>query len=358
MSQSTGASAPVYLTVVRVEETRRHPAAPEKISLDVDCRFDSGRGVFFILSSKLREIVPWKVGDRLKAVGKALYHPAKPDLNLFSNEMPWPFVPLAASSLVRKEPVMNEIVSLNTSGETLTMSSREIAELTNSRHDSVKRTIERLAESGVIRLPPMVDFEIINNLGLKSSYSAYVFSGTQGKRDSLIVVAQLCPEFTARIVDRWQELEAQQAKPALDLANPAHLRSALLSYTEKVIALEAKVDELKPKADALDRIATISEGSYCIRDAAKILRQKEKEFRRFLHGKEWAYPRLGNSGWIAYSETLQKGWMEHKVTEGDRPDGSRWVSHQARITAKGMVKLAAMLGVAFPPADDLFEEAA
>lgn len=35
-----------------------------------------------------------------------------------------------------------------------------------------------------------------------------------GKRDSLIVVAQLCPEFTARIVDRWQELEAQAA-PAI-----------------------------------------------------------------------------------------------------------------------------------------------
>lgn len=28
------------------------------------------------------------------------------------------------------------------------------------------------------------------------------------KRDSLIVVAQLCPEFTARIVDRWRTIAA------------------------------------------------------------------------------------------------------------------------------------------------------
>lgn len=28
------------------------------------------------------------------------------------------------------------------------------------------------------------------------------------KRDTLVVVAQLSPEFTARLVDRWQELEA------------------------------------------------------------------------------------------------------------------------------------------------------
>ena len=32
------------------------------------------------------------------------------------------------------------------------------------------------------------------------------------KRSSLIVVAQLLPQFTARIVDRWQELKAQVAQ--------------------------------------------------------------------------------------------------------------------------------------------------
>jgi hypothetical protein len=35
-----------------------------------------------------------------------------------------------------------------------------------------------------------------------------------GKRDSYVVVAQLCPEFTAKLVDRWQELEQQIRQPA------------------------------------------------------------------------------------------------------------------------------------------------
>lgn len=84
-----------------------------------------------------------------------------------------------------------------------TMSSREIAELVESRHDSVKRAIERLADSGVIVQPPMVDEQIADKLGRPRSESVYLVN----KRDSYVVVAQLCPEFTARLVDRWQELE-------------------------------------------------------------------------------------------------------------------------------------------------------
>ena len=52
----------------------------------------------------------------------------------------------------------------------------------------------------------------------------YVFSGEQGKRDSIIVVAQLSPEFTARLVDRWQELEAQVRQPAIPQTLPEALR--------------------------------------------------------------------------------------------------------------------------------------
>lgn len=84
-----------------------------------------------------------------------------------------------------------------------TMSSLEISELVESRHDSVKRTIERCAESGVITLPPLVE---VSNTGFGPRLiSVYNLD----KRSSLIVVAQLSPEFTARIVDRWQELEAR-----------------------------------------------------------------------------------------------------------------------------------------------------
>lgn len=86
------------------------------------------------------------------------------------------------------------------------MTSLDIEAVTGSRHDTVKRTISRLVARGVISQPPMAD-------GVKSAngvvVQVYVFKGDKAKRDSLIVVAQLSPEFTADIVDRWIYLEKQ-----------------------------------------------------------------------------------------------------------------------------------------------------
>jgi len=99
----------------------------------------------------------------------------------------------------------------------LTMSSREIAELVNSRHDKVKQSIERLVERGVIIQPPMGDEQFTDAMGRERTEQRYIFTGQQGKRDSIIIVAQLSPEFTARLVDRWQELENTIATKATSL---------------------------------------------------------------------------------------------------------------------------------------------
>jgi len=96
-----------------------------------------------------------------------------------------------------------------TNVKTLTMTSREIAELVEARHDNVKRTIEALTEKGVIAYPHIEDVQESGGNNRQYTTSVYVFTGEKGKRDSIVVVAQLSPEFTARLVDRWQELESQ-----------------------------------------------------------------------------------------------------------------------------------------------------
>ncbi|EKT1297176.1 hypothetical protein ACK1YF_003712 [Salmonella enterica] len=88
------------------------------------------------------------------------------------------------------------------------MTSSEIAELAEKRHDNVKRTIEKLAEQGIIVRPQIEDEQGTDAFGRKRVTQTYRFEGEQGKRDSIVVIAQLCPYVTARLVDRWRELEA------------------------------------------------------------------------------------------------------------------------------------------------------
>ncbi|MDU4998921.1 MAG: phage antirepressor KilAC domain-containing protein [Enterobacteriaceae bacterium] len=229
--------------------------------------------------------------------------------------------------------------------QVVTMSSLDIAGLVGSRHDNVKRAIERLYESGVISQPPLED-------GNKSANGVvtkvYVFEGEQGKRDSIVVVAQLSPEFTARLVDRWQELEAQLARPVFDpmvaLNDAEFLRGTLLTYSEKVIALEHQVDEMKPDVAALERIAK-ADGSMCITDAAKHLQVQPKFLFKLLSERHWIYRRVGGKAWLGYQDKIQAGYLEHKVTTVNRSDGSEKIVEQVLITAKGITKISKLLGV-------------
>lgn len=229
--------------------------------------------------------------------------------------------------------------------QVVTMSSLDIAGLVRSRHDNVKRTIERLVVTGVISQPPMEDGERSAN-GVVTK--VYVFKGDRGKRDSIIVVAQLSPEFTAKLVDRWQELEAQIAKPVFDpmvaLNDAEFLRGTLLTYSEKIIALEHQVGEMKPDVEALERIAK-ADGSMCVTDAAKHLQVQPKFLFKLLSERHWIYRRAGGKAWLGYQEKIQAGYLEHKVTTVSRSDGSEKIVEQVLITAKGITKISKLLGV-------------
>lgn len=233
-----------------------------------------------------------------------------------------------------------------------TMNSVEIAELVGSRHDNVKRAIERLAKSEVIQLPPME--EVVNKQSLsKNKFAdAYIFSGEKGKRDSIIVVAQLCPEFTARLVDRWQELEAKVATFTLpNFADPVEAARAWADEVEQkriakqeVIALQSKVEETKPVVEAYGRIA-LADGSLNMTETAKTLQVRPIDLRRWLLANRWIYRRNGSKNWLGYQDRVQSGLVEHKINTYEKDDGSQGISEQVRITPKGITVLAKALSM-------------
>ncbi|HAU4370756.1 phage antirepressor YoqD-like protein [Citrobacter amalonaticus] len=202
----------------------------------------------------------------------------------------------------------------------LTMSSSDIADLVESRHDHVKRSIERLAERGVIKLPPMG--EVKNHLN--QSVAVYLI----GKRDSYVVVAQLSPEFTARLVDRWQELEqAQQQAIPQSFSEALRLAADLAEQKQK---LATELAAAAPKVEFVDRYCSAS-GSMSFRQVAKLLKAKENEFRLFLIDRGILY-RLGGT-LTPMAAHIDAGRFEVKTGTSVT---SNHAFSQARFTAKGV----------------------
>lgn len=139
---------------------------------------------------------------------------------------------------------MNMMTQFNHNQNSIT--SLDISELVQSELRAVNLSIERLAKRSVIQLPPMVKVENKQSLSPNKYTSVYIFSGEQGKLDSITVVAQLCPEFTAALVKRWYELENQNAAQlpqtfaealqlAADQARQLELAAPKVQYFDTVV---------------------------------------------------------------------------------------------------------------------------
>lgn len=213
---------------------------------------------------------------------------------------------------------MNQLVNM----QVLTMSSREIADMLKVRHDSVKRTIERLASEttsdtgeivspAVIALPPLVEASFSDSIGRIQKTTEYQIQ----KRDSFVVVAQLSPAFTAALVDRWQELE--NGKPA---ALPKSFADALRLAADQQEQIEQQAQQLAiaaPKVEFVDQYVEAS-GSMTFRDVSKLLGVKENLFSAFLLDNSIMY-RL-NGKLTAYQRHIDAGRFEVKTGKAKHND--------------------------------------
>ena len=134
-----------------------------------------------------------------------------------------------------------------------------------------------------------------------------------------------------------------QRDPMEVLNDPEAMRGLLLGYTEKVLILEHRVEELAPKAAALDRIAVETEGAVCLRVAAKLVGVPEKQFIQFLHTEGWIFRHHHSNTWQGYSDKEKAGLIELKRTSVIRDDGSTKTVEQGLVTPRGQAKAAELV---------------
>jgi phage antirepressor YoqD-like protein len=222
----------------------------------------------------------------------------------------------------------------------VTMSSREIADLCEKRHDHVLRDIEKM-------LQDIADPKI----GVSDFLSAYTDSTGRSLKEyrlpkdlTVTLITGYRADLRYKVVKRLEELEsrAQTFDASQILESPVAMRGLLLAYTEKVIALEAKVEGMQQDVAAHERL-TKADGSLNVTEAAKNLGLRPKDLFDWLSHNGWIYKRPNSTTWLGFQTKCNKGLLEHKTTTVLRADGSEKITEQVRVTAKGLSVLAKLI---------------
>ena len=199
--------------------------------------------------------------------------------------------------------MMNNLITSKPS-----MTSLEIAELVEKRHDNVKRTILR----GVITSPQIEEKPTAGR-----PTSIYVFESEEGKRDSIIVVAQLSPEFTARLVDRWKELEEERSRPKSQAELIAEMALLNVEQERRLYQVEEQVETVVEAVENIKR-GTMRAGYVGYRQVVAKSGMTDAKCRNLVN----AYRILLSRRAIVELEPFMKAF--HQMMAEAEPRGTRW----------------------------------
>ncbi|MCT8534478.1 phage regulatory protein/antirepressor Ant [Glaesserella parasuis] len=198
------------------------------------------------------------------------------------------------------------------------MSSREIAELCEKRHDHVMADIRKM----------------LDELNLSSPDFSGQYKTVDGrmqpcfflpKREVMILVSGYRIDLRAKIVDRLEELENQQKLPS----NYLQALKALVESEEEKQTLLLENQIMKPKADFVDHYVEVGT-SKSLRETAKILNFPEKMMIECLLRDRVLYRQSGNL--LPYQTVHSKELFTVKT--GTAEHGHNFT--QTRVTGKGI----------------------
>lgn len=209
--------------------------------------------------------------------------------------------------------------------QTLTMTSREISEVTGKRHPDVKRDIEVMFEQ---LQEDVSKFARIYTDTMNRSQTEYVLD----KEYTECLVTGYSAMLRMKVIKRMHELEEKTRVPQ---TLPEALRLAA-DLAEQKAELESKLAIAGPKAEFVDHYVNAT-GLMGFRQVAKLLKVKENDFRVFLMDNNIMYKLAGKM--TPYSQHLDAGRFEVKTGEA----GNGHAFSQAKFTPKGVEWLAGLI---------------
>ena len=226
---------------------------------------------------------------------------------------------------------MNTIVApINT----VTMSTREISELTGKQHKNVLRDVNVMLES--LEKAGSDLSQVVRNTDERGRTSEF--------RLDRVLTETLLTGYSIplrhRVVTRLQELEKVSRHSMSLPTNFADALQLAADQAKQNASLHQVIQQQAPKVQALERLSA-TEGSICITSAAKQLGIGPLKLFKWLSDNRWIYRRAAFSAWSAYQPRLTAGLLEHKLVKvGKGAEEDLKVVEQVMVTRKGITTLA------------------
>ena len=210
------------------------------------------------------------------------------------------------------------------------MTTREIAELTGKRHthvlDDTRKMLEELGLTST-------DFSV----NLPDAYGRMQPAFALPKRECILLVSGYNLLMRAKIIDRWQELEAQQQSNLLVLPNftdPAEAAIAWATeYKAKQFALK-QLEVAKPKVEFVDKFVERGTNRN-ITAVAKELGVTAIKLGKWLRAKGYLNKATDKQVWN--KEFIDKGYGVQKLFNVEVQEEEFKSGSQALITPSGDV---------------------
>ena len=217
-----------------------------------------------------------------------------------------------------------------------TMSSREIANLTEKRHDHVKRDVENM----------------LGQLGLDIPKFGGIYFDAQNRQQTeylldeeltMTLVTGYNIVLRNRVIKRWKELELQASQPSYLIEDPIKRAEKWIEEEKQKQAAIHQLELAAPKVAFVDKYVA-GNGNKTFRQVAKLLQIKEYKFREFLESNRIMYKLNGE--WTAYQNHVDAKRFHVKTGVSDSghafnhalftPKGIEWIAGElAKFNLRG-----------------------
>ena len=234
---------------------------------------------------------------------------------------------------------MSDLTTIN-NGQVV-VSSRQIADDFEKRHDNILRDIETLRKDS-LKIEEMFHYH-----QEPDTYGRMQKSYLMNRDGFSILVmgftGQKALEWKLKYIEAFNRMEKMlvEKAPSYQIADPIERAKAWIQEQEEKKALEGHIEELRPKALFADSV-TASKTSILVGDLAKLIKQNGHEI-----GQNRLFDILRKNGFLikqkgtSYNMPTQKSMdlelFEIKETVVTHSDGHTTINKTPKVTGKGQV---------------------